>query len=171
MQTSGVEQVASNAAKKALADFQAAEVGILKGLQQAVDTLAQSAEAVAFGAATAGLNVARANIKDLDVARSAVKLAGEGADGVLDAGNWLVAHAVNVLNIKNVDIKGDLRGMALKGAQLSADVQGTFAEQPIHFSVDFLPGKGEEFAKRLFEKLMGDAKAGLLKIGPRTGGK
>lgn len=162
--SSSAEKRVADAAKGALRDFQRAEAKVLAGLQAAVNALAQSAEAVAFGAANVGLKVAMANTKDVDVAKAAVEVAKESGDAVMDAGDWVVDHAVNILNLRTVTLSGDLRATCLSQASLKAHVEGTFAEQPVDFTVDFLPGKGEEMVKALFKRLMDDIKSGVMKI-------
>ena len=87
----------------------------------------------------------------------------------MDTGDWLVAHAVNILNVRNVDVSGDLRAMQLQRTALSAHVDSTFAGQNVNFTVDFLPGQGEKLVQLVFEKLMANAKDGVIKIGKRTG--
>ena len=98
--------------QKILDDFQAASQRVLSGLQEAVNVLAQCAEKVAFDTADMGLKVARANVKDIDIAKAAVNVAKEGTEAVLDVGNWIVQHAFNILNIRLLELKGDLRGFA-----------------------------------------------------------
>jgi hypothetical protein len=168
VQTSGVEKLALDAARATLAAYQKTEAATLEGLQSAVAGLSKTAEAVALGAAQQGLRFAMANVRDVDVARSAVELAGKGAEGIMDVGGWVVEHTVNILNVKSVDITGDFRGMCVGSSELSARVRGTFAEQAVDFSVDFLPGKGEDFVKGLFRKLMDDVKSGLIDLGKKV---
>ena len=141
-----------------------AEEGVLQGLQKSVDALATSAEYLAFNAANTGLKIAQANTKDLDLARSVVHLADDAADAVLDASAWVTAHTFNTLNLKSVELSGDLRGLLKNSTEFKAHVVGTFAEQSIDFSVDFTPGQGEKLAEQVFQKLMADAKSGVLKI-------
>ncbi|KAI9804315.1 MAG: hypothetical protein M1833_007122 [Piccolia ochrophora] len=148
----------------ALQTFQAASERTLAGLQSAVDALGQSAEFVAFSAANEALAIARANVKDLDIARSAMETARQGTDAILDMGSWMVSNAVNILNVTSVEVTGDLRGLAQEGSKLSARVVGTFAGENVDFSCEFLPAQGEEFVKRVFTQLLDDAKAGILKI-------
>lgn len=164
VQTSGVEQQLANTAKQALSAYQAAGAGVLQGLQAAFDRLASTAEAAAFGAANASLQLAQANTKDINLAKSAVDFAGKGANGVLDAGNWVASHSLNILNIRSVDVSGDLRGLLQQGKELNAHVVGTFAEKNVDVSVNFSPGKGEEMAKNLFQQLMNDVDKGVMKI-------
>ncbi|KAL8872337.1 MAG: hypothetical protein Q9174_002021 [Haloplaca sp. 1 TL-2023] len=164
VQTAGKELQARNLAQKALAEYQAAETKVLNGLQSAVNALAQCAEKVAFDAANAALQIARANVKDVDIAKAAVEFAKTGVDAVLDVGSWVVQHAFNILNIRMIEVTGDLRGLCKQGTQLKARVVGTFAEQNVDFTLDFTPAKGEQMAKDVFQKLMNDVKAGVLKI-------
>ena len=164
VQTAGKELQDSNIAKKALQDFQKAEDVVLNGLSADVTGLMKCGEKVAFDAANAGLNIARANTKDLDVAKSALTFAEHSTDEVMDAGAWVVKHTVNILNIKKVELTGDLRGLCQKGTRLQAHIVGTFAEQNVDFSVDYTPAQGEEMVKGVFQKLMGDMKSGALSI-------
>ncbi|KAI9858320.1 MAG: hypothetical protein M1824_004340 [Vezdaea acicularis] len=87
VQTAGNELHLAQFAKKALDDFQAAEAKVLSGLQAAVKALAQSAEAIAFGAANTVLAFARANVKDIDIAKNAMEKAREASEAALDMGN------------------------------------------------------------------------------------
>lgn len=162
--TVGQELQNSNIAKKAIDDFQIAEAGVLSTLSAAVTGLANCAEKAAFDTANAGLSIARANSKDLDVARSALRFAEEGTDAVIDVGGWVIKHTVNILNIQTVEVTGDLRGLCKEGTELKAHVVGTFADNQVDFSVEFLPAKGEELCKRVFERVMGDVKAGVVRV-------
>ena len=163
VQTSGVEYQAARLATGALAAFQNAEYFILQGLQEAVNAAVSGIEAVAFQSASWALQIAQANTRDIALAQNALDLAEQGTDAVLDAGNWIVGHGANILNITQVDVSGDLRGLT-QGFALHAHVVGTFAEQPVDVKVDFVPGSGDQVAKQLFDMLMGDLKNGALKI-------
>lgn len=101
-------------AKKTQGYFQKVETGISAGLQAVVVRLAKS-EGVAFATANAGLSVAKANTKDIDIARSAIKFADTATDSVMDVGCWMLEHEMNILNIKTVELSGDLRGCVSKG--------------------------------------------------------
>ena len=148
-------------ANKALQDFQTVENKTLGVLQAGISALAKCAEKVAFDAANAGLAIARANTKDIDIAKAAVKAAGDSTDEVMKAGAWVVAHTANILNIRTIEVTGDLRGLCQQGTELKAHIEGTFAEKEVNFSIDFLPGKGEELVKAVFQKFLKDIKAGL----------
>ncbi|KAI4193575.1 MAG: hypothetical protein LQ350_008251 [Teloschistes chrysophthalmus] len=164
VQTAGKELQDTGIAQRALAEYQAVEAKILSGLQSAVDGLAQCAEKIAFDSADAALKVARANVKDVDIAKAAVEFARTGTDAVLDAGNWVVQHAFNILNIRIIEITGDLRGLCKEGTKLQARIVGTFAEQAVELNMEFLPAKGEEMCKEVFRRLIEDVKGGVLKI-------
>lgn len=164
VQNAGKELQDSNLAKKAFQDFQKAENIVLNGLSTAITGLMNCGEKVAFDTATSSLNIANANTKDIDIAKSALKFADEGTDAVLDVGGWVVKHTLNILNIKSVEVTGDLRGLCKQGTELKAHIEGTFADNNIDFSVDFVPVQGEEMVKRVFAKLMGDVKAGVMSI-------
>ena len=163
--TAGQELHDSNFAKKALDDFLKAEDKILDGLSTAITELANCTEKVAFDAADAGVKIARANTKDIDIAKSALKYADEGTEGIMDAGDWVVNHTFNILNIKSIEATGDLRGLCQQGTSLQAHIVGTFAEENVDFSVAFYPAQGEEMVKNVFAKLMKDMKDGILNIG------
>jgi hypothetical protein len=164
VQSSGIEKHAADAATGLLKDYQIAEAKLLAKLSKAVDDLADTAEAAALKLAQAGLAVAQANTKDVDLARAAITEGAKASGQVMDAAGWMMDHTGNILNLRSVTLTGDFRGMAIGSSELSAQVVGTFAEHDINFAVDFTPGKGEEMAKRVFQRLLDDMKSGLLKI-------
>ena len=164
VQTTGDELHLAQFTKKALDDFQAAEAKVLAGLQAAVKALAQSTEAIALGAANTGLAFARANVKDIDIAKNAMEKAREAGKAALDMGNWLAKNTFNILYLKSVDVTGDLRGLCKQGTELKAHIVGTLAGHDVDFSCGFLPAQGEELVKRVFERLLADVKSGVLKI-------
>jgi hypothetical protein len=166
VQTSSNELHTLQLAQATLSNFQDAEAKTIAGLQNAVNGLARSSEAITFNAANAGLAVAKTNTNDVAVARSALQYADTATEAVLDVGQWVTNHEGNILNIRSVDVTGDLRGLCAQGSVLKAHIVGTFAEQNVDFNCDFIPksGGGEEFVKRVFKILLDDMKEGLLKI-------
>ena len=156
-------QIAIDVANQALTAYWSVENGVLQGLQAAVDRLASTAEGVALSIANAALDVARANTKDLELAKAAVNVAGQAGDAVMDAGDWIVSHMVNILNVQKLDVDGDLRNV-LQGGELSANVIGKFVEQDVDVRIGFVPGKGELLAQSLFHRLMELVDHGVLKM-------
>jgi hypothetical protein len=52
-----------------------------------------------------------------------------------------------------VTLSGDLRGVCNQKSKISARVVGSFVDEEVDFDIAFWPGKGEEFAKGVIEKL------------------
>ena len=164
-ETASQELQASNIAKKALADYHSASAADLNGLSTAVNGLATCAQKVAFDAATTGLALAQANVADIDIAKSALTHAEEDTDSVIEVGDWFVSHTVDILNIQKMELTGDLRGLMKEGTKLKIRLVGSFADEDVDFNVDYEVGRGEEMVKEVFGTLMGNVKAGLLKVG------
>jgi hypothetical protein len=68
------------------------------------------------------------------------------------------------LDLRRVEVSGDLRGAGAGTAELGAAVVGRFVGQEVDFSVGFTPGKGEVMVGEVFERLIGMVKTGLVKI-------
>ena len=165
VQTSGVEKGVADAARAALDAFSVAEAATLGALRVAVDAVGKSTEAAAFETANVALRTAVASTAAVDAARAAVRLATQAGEAVVSAAGWMATHAANLLEVKRVEVSGDLRAACASETQLAARLVGTFAGEHVDFSVGFTPGKGEDMVKTVFEWLIGEVKKGVLKIG------
>ena len=167
--TASNELLNSQLAQRALDDFNNAEASVLSGLQTAVDGLADCAEKVAFDGATAALAAANANTSGIDLAVAAVNGVRDGVDTALqDVGAWLTNHEKDILALENVQVSGNLRGLALHGMELDARIVGSFAEHAIDFVVGFVPGKGDGVAKAVYDKVMADVRSATIVIPKST---
>ncbi|KAM3416886.1 hypothetical protein BST61_g8474 [Cercospora zeina] len=164
VRTNGPQKSAFDLADRTLREFQKAEYELLGGLQEAFDKLGSTAEKIALDQAQALLDFALANTKDVDIAKRAIEWAGSAAKDILGAYNWTVANAMNILNLREIKISGDLRALVKQNKPLKASVHGTFAGQKVDFDVEFFPGKGADFAHSVFTRLFDDVKSGLLVI-------
>ncbi|KAJ0333957.1 hypothetical protein COL922a_010172 [Colletotrichum nupharicola] len=161
---SGVEKLAVDDAKRVLQEFQQAEASITSGLERVVNDVAKGVEAATLDLATITLNFARANSQAVDTARNALSFAQTAVDTALDVSDWVVTRAINILNIREIEVTGDLGAVCERKSKLKARITGTFAEHEVDVSIDFTPGDGEELIKELFEELMDKVKSGIISI-------
>jgi len=109
---SSIEASAVAAANNALSDFLATSSAVISSAQSAVDTLSDTAEGLAFTAATNALYFAKNNTADLDLACHALDTVQAAAKVALDVSRWMVNHVGNIFNITLVQMRGTLRGLA-----------------------------------------------------------
>jgi hypothetical protein len=161
---SSTEAGAVAAAKKALSDFLAASSTVIASAQSAIDRLADTAEAVAFTAATTTLNFAQNNTADLDLARHALDTVQAAAEVALDVSQWMVEHVGNFFNIELVQMRGTLRGLVDLGEPMQARVKGEVAGNALDYSLEYSVGRTGQLLKRLFERLWADLSAGTIRL-------
>ncbi|KAH6617614.1 hypothetical protein F5144DRAFT_633818 [Chaetomium tenue] len=158
----GAAAEAARATYKAYID---SERPIVDALKAAVEAVGKGVEHAAFEAAEEGLKVARANTGALDIARGALEVAKKSGEAVVGVAGWMASHAGGVLDLKRVEVEGDLAGAgAGADVELGATVVGSFVGQDVDFSVRFTPGKGEAMVGEVFERLIGMVEEGLIKI-------
>ncbi|KAJ0268030.1 hypothetical protein COL940_013789 [Colletotrichum noveboracense] len=158
---SGVEKLAVDDAKRVLQEFQQAEASVISGLERVVNDVAKGVEAATLDLATITLNFARANSQAVDTARNALSFAQTAVDTALDVSDWVITRAINILNIREIEVTGDLGAVCERKSKLKARITGTFAEHEVDVSIDFTPGDGEELIKELFKELMDKVKSGI----------
>jgi hypothetical protein len=161
--TTGQEALNATSSAQALSAYKAVADKTIGAASSAVDALGKSAEKIAFDTANAGLAVAKANTHDIDIAKHALEIAKESADAVVLAGAWIIAHGVNLLNIRKAEASGDLAAF-VNGKPITFSIDATIAEQNVKANVSFSLGQGEEVVKHLFEELINRIKSGVLKI-------
>jgi len=149
-----------NAAKDVLTAYMNTEATLLEATAKAVTELASCAEKLAYDAAVAAVTIARSATKEIDLAKSAVSTV-EGATNEMAAlGSWMVKNVGNIFNVRKIELSGSLKGATAKPpVPLSAKIDAVFADKEVDFSVEFTPGKAEDFLKSIFDKIMGDVKA------------
>ncbi|MCJ1353311.1 MAG: hypothetical protein MMC33_003296 [Icmadophila ericetorum] len=147
-------------AKATLKAFMDAEAAIVTDAEKALVALESCGEKLAYEAALAALNIARAGTKEIDLARHAVQLVEDGVDGMADLGTWMVSHVGNIFNIRSLKLSGSL-GKSMMKTPLVCAIEGVFAEKEVKFEVDFVPGKAEEMMKKAFEKILAELKGDL----------
>ncbi|KAF8635788.1 hypothetical protein AX17_003845 [Amanita inopinata Kibby_2008] len=150
---------ARDAAKKALDTFGSEEARLLANARKLLNDLATCDEGAAFQSAQAALVVAKAGMKEIEIARGALVVVEEGVDATEAVGSWM-AKAGNICSIKEVKVTGSLRGIRNGRSGLSATVSGTFAGKDFApITIDYHPEKAEEFMKELYGEFWSMAKA------------
>jgi len=129
-----------------------------------VDNLASTTEGVAFTAATNGLNFAKNNTADLDIARHALDTVQAAAAIALDVSKWMVNHVGNFFNITLVELKGTLRGLVDVGAPMKVRVKGLVAGNAVDYIIDYSIGRTPDLVKTLFERVWGDLSGGVIRL-------
>lgn len=163
-QTTSVEALAAQAAQKAVQDFAATAHAATAAAQAAVNQLSQSAEGVAFAAATTALAAAKANHTGLDIANHAMQLAQSAETTALGLTQWMVNHAGNFVNIQLVELSGTLKGLVGAGQPMLAHVKGLIASSPFDYTLPYTLGKTPDLIKALFEKIWADLGKGVIKL-------
>ncbi|KAK7690711.1 hypothetical protein QCA50_005810 [Cerrena zonata] len=153
----GVEWGVLQGAKEALSAYEVANEAVFRAATQALVDLMQCAEFLAYQAAKAALDVARAASVTLDAARGALEVARTVGAEALTIGKWVADHALEAFDIRQVHLSGSLRGMVGAGGSMAkpftAHIEGVVASQ--HFSLDgkFDPSQTADFITYIFKDL------------------
>ena len=167
-QTKSDELATSNQAKENM-DNKRAE--LQKGVDQAAVNLTNVVKEVVNDvliAAKDALQTAKAGTAILDGAEDFLQGIETADDGILDAAAWLNDKGANVLNIRRMEINGDLRGIC-NGVELDVRIIGTITETNIDWSLKLKVNNGDKLIKALFDKIFNDVKGGILSLKHRPG--
>ena len=144
-----------NVAKKALGDFESIKGMMLNMADKVLIAVESCAEKLAYDAAVIALSVAKANTHDLDLAKHAVSLVQEGADGLLRMGQYMVQKAGNFIDVESMDLSGSLRGLVDDGdggQPLDAKLKGVFMGKTLDLELKYKPGTATDFVKAIYEE-------------------
>ncbi|PVF91918.1 hypothetical protein CPB86DRAFT_820077 [Serendipita vermifera] len=134
----GYQFVGLQGAKQALELYKQVNTAAYQVAVTAIDGLMQSAEYVAYGAATGALVVAKGATTSLDAAKSALEVIREAESATLRVGEWVFSHLTEVFDIQVVRLSGSLRGTIGADGKLSkpltAHVEGLISGS--HFTLD-----------------------------------
>ncbi|PVF92057.1 hypothetical protein CPB86DRAFT_819960 [Serendipita vermifera] len=135
---SGSQFVALQGAKQALELYKQVNTAAYQVALTAIDGLMQSAEYLAYGAASGALVVAKGATTSLDAAKSALEVVREAESAALRVGEWVFSHLTKVFDIQVVRLSGSLRGTIGEDGKLSkpltAHVEGLISGN--HFTLD-----------------------------------
>ncbi|WWC70419.1 uncharacterized protein I206_104370 [Kwoniella pini CBS 10737] len=152
---------AAQALWKAAVDAAADQAKKVDRLLHEIET---SIEEVELKIAQVALDALQASADTALIAASkAVGTAGIFGDTILDASQWIVDHAF-ILKIEKIKVTGDLSALTLRGGSLSCAINGTFANDPFAFTLDFAPGKTDDFVHTIYLTLMDKTKRGEIKV-------
>lgn len=150
-------------AEDALTSYLKVEDGLLAAADKMEQDLSKAAEKVAFDAANAAIAVAKSATKELEAAKAIVNEVEKGVDHVLALGKWLVDHAGNIFNLKQVELGGSLGGASNKQPFI-LHIRGTFADCPVDVHAEFTPGQAEDMVKKVVMNWMDEAKKDITKF-------
>ena len=156
-----------DSAKEILVSAAKLAVAAINAAQKAIDGLLSCAEYLAYEAATEALKFAKANSKDLDIAKHAVSVVQDGTDLVLEAGQWMVNAAGNIFDVQKVHVQGSLQALLSEDPEkkkpLIAHVEFRFMGHEDVIDINYLPGSTGAFLKGLFEEVWTRFKGGNYK--------
>jgi len=167
--TREVEKRALDAAQAILTKFNTDAQMVLGSLGSAVSQSYYGVEGVAFRGAQYTLQIAKGNVKTLDAAKSGLVVARRWADVLEDVAEWasrqgnVVGKAV--LDLRKVQVVGTLDAACVKNGYLQTRVWGKFAGGEFDVQMELTPRKGEEFVRRLLERLLEAVKLGIVSVG------
>lgn len=141
-ETASNELKAFDLAKRGLAEGERVSQGLLKTAQKAVDELSDCVESTGFETAKKGVQFAKENTKELNLARHAVEKAEDAVELQLDLAKWATDHAKNTFNIKKVEFSGSVRSLVHAdegGPPLRVKIEGTILGEEISWEIVWKP--------------------------------
>ncbi|KAF2428911.1 hypothetical protein EJ08DRAFT_719082 [Tothia fuscella] len=175
---------ALQAANLALTGYQAVSADTIDTAMGWVRSVMQGAQYAAYKSAQAGLDLAQANTRDIDVAKAALDLADQAASSSMDLVKWLAANGSKILTIRSVRLSGNLRALLADMTNIVSPGAGNAVQNPttrdgkpaLTASVDgmamgtnfsatfaFRPGETTDFITQITEKFWKDLR-GALKV-------
>ncbi|KAK6497748.1 hypothetical protein TWF481_012150 [Arthrobotrys musiformis] len=136
---------------------------LLSGLQRGVDGLMQTAEYIAFTAASKALQVAKENIGDMDILRKGVDAVEKGSKTGLRIAQWVTKALGNLFDIETIIMTAQL-GALHKDGRFTARIIGDVANKRVDFTTDFTLGDAKKFVEGIFKKLWNEIEQGILSI-------
>ncbi|PVF91964.1 hypothetical protein CPB86DRAFT_718414 [Serendipita vermifera] len=153
---SGTQFVALEGAKQTLELYKQTNTAIYQAAVAAINGLMQSAEYLAYGAATGALVVARGATTSLDAAKSALDVVRQAESTALNVGEWVFSHLTEAFDIQIVRLSGSLRGMIGEDGKiskpLSAHVEGSISGNQFTLDGGFDPRQTAELITTIFKR-------------------
>ncbi|WAO95950.1 Hypothetical protein NCS54_01359900 [Fusarium falciforme] len=144
-------------AKRGLAEGKRVTQALLDAAQKAVDELSDCVEFIGFETAKKGVEFAKENTKELNLARHAVELAEDAVELELDLAKWATDHAKTTFNIRKVEFSGSVRSLVHPdegGPPLRVKIEGTILGEEINWEIVWKPKFDlVKFIKELFTLL------------------
>ncbi|KAJ4171915.1 hypothetical protein NW754_007511 [Fusarium falciforme] len=144
-------------AKRGLAEGERVTQALLDAAQKAVDELSDCVEFIGFETAKKGVEFAKENTKELNLARHAVELAEDAVELELDLAKWATDHAKTTFNIRKVEFSGSVRSLVHPdegGPPLRVKIEGTILGEEINWEIVWKPKFDlVKFIKELFTLL------------------
>ncbi|UPK95817.1 hypothetical protein LCI18_006752 [Fusarium solani-melongenae] len=144
-------------AKRGLAEGERVTQALLNTAQKAVDELSSCVEFVGFETAKKGVQFAKENTKELNLARHAVETAEDAVELELDLAKWATDHAKTTFNIRKVEFSGSVRSLVHPdegGPPLRVKIEGTILGEEINWEIVWKPKFDlVKFIKELFTLL------------------
>jgi multidrug efflux pump subunit AcrA (membrane-fusion protein) len=141
---------AIQAAQRAIDGFKNANEAALKAAQKAINDLATSAAYLAFRAAESALSAAQSASATLDAAKATLEATKKAAGGILWLAGWIATHAVTLVNVREVNLSGQI-SHAARGDAMGAAVKGTIAGKDFSLNEMFDPRHVEDFINSIFQ--------------------
>ncbi|KAM6509602.1 hypothetical protein FALCPG4_017253 [Fusarium falciforme] len=144
-------------AKRGLAEGERVTQALLDAAQKAVDELSDCVEFIGFETAKKGVEFAKENTKELNLARHAVELAEDAVEQELDLAKWATDHAKTTFNLRKVEFSGSVRSLVHPdegGPPLRVKIEGTILGEEINWEIVWKPKFDlVKFIKELFTLL------------------
>ncbi|KAI8652836.1 hypothetical protein NCS57_01349200 [Fusarium keratoplasticum] len=144
-------------AKHGLAEGERVTQALLETAQKAVDKLSDCAEFIGFETAKKGVQFAKENTKELNLARHAVELTEDAVELELDLAKWATDHAKTMFNIRKVEFSGSVRSLVHPdegGPPLRVKIEGRILGEEINREIVWKPKFDlVKFIKELFTLL------------------
>ncbi|OSS46201.1 hypothetical protein B5807_08134 [Epicoccum nigrum] len=171
LQQSSPELNAWNDAKTKLEQFSNGAAATIAAAQKDIDDLATCAEKILFDRLNALFESARANQKDLDIAKHAQEVADALGSIASDVSQWMISHDGNFFDINHVSLKGSLRGVVGVGKEpFQATIRGVVAGTTQDFQVEYRLGDTLAMIKSIFEHVWKDIEAKVISLPHVLGG-
>lgn len=155
VQTTGLEQLAFDAAQKSLDLAQMAADGSIKALQATVNGLEKSAEFVLFTASSDAVDLIKKHIKDLDPERLVVDTKYKAEFAIEGLAKDFVDGIETMLVVKSVKISGELSS-GLKEGSLKAEIVVVIEKKSTTYNLDFHLGDSGSLLSTLWAAVWKD---------------
>lgn len=152
----GVEWGVLEGAKQALQAYKDTNDAAFHAATQALVDLIKCSEFLAYQAAKATLDVARAATVALDTANAALDLARDVGEAAIDVGKWVADHALEAFDIRAVHLTGSLRGMIGADGSITkpftAHVEAVVVGTPFQLDGEFNSANTADFISFIFKE-------------------
>lgn len=90
-------------------------------------------------------------------------------DKILDLAAWINDHLTSLLNIKQIEVTGNLTGICRRNEPLHLEFVGFVAGSYVDWNFDMRLGEGIDFIKSLYNKILQDVQGGVINVEHRPG--